>query len=318
MIGLLNLTHPATDISPAPLLTPLSDRPSVSFSVSVRTATVCLPLSRLMMEFVRSLLLLFLSLWSHSCRAATITCPTRENLPPNSPVCALISLFQNVSGAPDCSQVTCSFSLVLQGPDFAVGLSSGVISTLRSLDREALQSSDDPVGVDLAVIVLNGPNVYQLAVQILVYDENDDAPTFLSPIESLELKENTAVGSRHFIQGAVDQDAGQNGKITYNIESGNKDGAFKLVVLDSGLLYLTPAKSLDRETTDHYLLNITAHDHGQPPRWGFHLVHVTILDANDHFPTFTQSVYEQQELQENAPPNTVLFKVSDVHSSTVC
>ena len=252
-------------------------------------------------------LLVILSLWCGACSATTtyINCSTYENLPPNTAVCDVMAKLANITGAPDCSGGSCSFSIPSGSMNFVIDNSSGVITTLRSLDRETLEGTGNPVAAQLAVQISPG---YFQSVQILVYDQNDQAPLFPSAVESHRLIESTPLENHLFIQAAVDEDAGQNGNVTYAIESGNEDGAFQLVVFDQSTLYLTPAKSLDRETIDHYSLTISAHDHGNPPLWSYHVVNITIDDANDHFPQFTKKDY-RASLEENSPAKTLLFQV---------
>lgn len=68
-------------------------------------------------------------------------------------------------------------------------------------------------------------------------------------------------------------------------------------------------KELDREQQGEVTLILTASDGGTPPRSGSIAIHVTILDANDNAPVFSQDIYEAS-LPENSPLDTVVVKVT--------
>ncbi|KAL1261564.1 hypothetical protein QQF64_006829, partial [Cirrhinus molitorella] len=56
-------------------------------------------------------------------------------------------------------------------------------------------------------------------------------------------------------------------------------------------------------------LILTAVDGGTPPRSGTVAIHVTVLDANDNAPVFSQAIYKVS-LPENSPTDTVVVRVS--------
>uniref|UniRef100_A0A8C6T3I0 Cadherin domain-containing protein n=1 Tax=Neogobius melanostomus TaxID=47308 RepID=A0A8C6T3I0_9GOBI len=56
-------------------------------------------------------------------------------------------------------------------------------------------------------------------------------------------------------------------------------------------------------------LTLTAYDGGSPQRSGTVVIRITVLDANDNAPVFSQTVYKAS-LPENAPIDTVVLQVS--------
>ncbi len=68
-------------------------------------------------------------------------------------------------------------------------------------------------------------------------------------------------------------------------------------------------RELDREQQKELTLILTAVDGGTPPRSGTVAIHVTVLDANDNAPVFSQAVYKVS-LPENSPLDTVVVTVS--------
>ncbi|KAG8004039.1 Protocadherin gamma-A8 [Nibea albiflora] len=66
---------------------------------------------------------------------------------------------------------------------------------------------------------------------------------------------------------------------------------------------------LDREKQSEHTLILTAVDGGEPQRSGTVKIHVSVLDANDNAPVFTQSLYKASVL-ENVLRDTVIIRVS--------
>lgn len=71
---------------------------------------------------------------------------------------------------------------------------------------------------------------------------------------------------------------------------------------------MSVSKSLDREKIHHYELNITASDHGRPPRSSFQVLHIYVEDVNDNPPHFKQHLY-RANVSEAAPKGTFVLKV---------
>jgi len=133
-----------------------------------------------------------------------------------------------------------------------------------------------------------------MQVRITVLDINDNSPTFPMSNVSVSFDESDPPGTRMILDAATDPDEGPNGTVAgYQIISGDQFGRFA-VTLDpvvSTILYLENVIQLRRSVQSLYTLNISCHDMGAPPRYGFLRVDVTVTDANDHAPVFDASVY---------------------------
>ncbi len=68
-------------------------------------------------------------------------------------------------------------------------------------------------------------------------------------------------------------------------------------------------KELDREQQKGIDMILTATDGGSPQRSGTAVIHITVLDANDNVPVFSESVYKVT-LAENTPSGTEIIRVS--------
>ncbi|XP_054259476.1 protein dachsous-like [Macrosteles quadrilineatus] len=187
--------------------------------------------------------------------------------------------------------------------ELSIEQNTGEIRTKVPLDRETRAS------YSLVAIPLSGENV---RVVVRVLDENDNAPTFPSPVMSIEFPENTPRDVKRTLNPARDLDLGIYNTQRYNIVSGNVNNAFRLSSHRErdGVLYLDLQINgfLDRETTAGYSLVIEALDGGSPPLKGQMTVNITIQDVNDNQPIFNQSRYFAT-VPENATVGTSILQV---------
>lgn len=108
---------------------------------------------------------------------------------------------------------------------------------------------------------------------------------------------------------ALDEDTGNNARISYTLdEDGDTAGVFYMLP-HGGTLYLK--QMLDREVKDHYEVKVIATDHGSPALSTTAVISITVQDENDHAPQFTQKLY-QFTMQENNKPGTVVGEVQAV------
>ncbi|XP_058056650.1 protein dachsous [Anopheles bellator] len=187
--------------------------------------------------------------------------------------------------------------------DLAIDHTTGEIRTKVPLDRENRSS------YSLVAIPLSGENV---RVVVRVLDENDNAPTFPTPLMNIEFPENTPRDVKRTLNPARDTDLGRYNTQRYSIVSGNVNNAFRLSSHRErdGVLYLDLQINgfLDRETTPAYSLLVEALDGGSPPLRGLMTVNITIQDVNDNQPIFNQSRYFAT-VPENATLGTTVLQV---------
>lgn len=142
-----------------------------------------------------------------------------------------------------------------------------------------------------------------------VVDLNDNAPIFEPGPHGAEVLENATVGTAVISVTAQDLDSGDNGRVVYDIVSGDESGNFGIA--SNGTI--TTRKILDRETISIYNLIICARDSPLPPSKPLSSsVQVTILllDVNDVAPEFVSP--NQTSVIENAPLNTVVMAIKAV------
>ncbi|XP_048480707.1 cadherin-related tumor suppressor-like [Plutella xylostella] len=195
--------------------------------------------------------------------------------------------------------------------EFVLDPVSGEIRTNVVLDREAVER--------YAYVVLSSQPTYPIEVRIRVTDVNDNYPEFPEPSIAVAFSESAAPGTRLLLDAATDRDLGDNGITNdYRIVDGDHEGKFRLNVTvnpsgQTSYLHLETTGKLDREANDFYILNISGRDGGNPPKYGYLQVNVTILDVNDNPPIFDQSDFSVS-LNESVPPGTTVLKVTATDS----
>ncbi|XP_011183876.2 cadherin-related tumor suppressor [Zeugodacus cucurbitae] len=191
--------------------------------------------------------------------------------------------------------------------EFTLDQVTGEIKTNLVLDREGMRDRYD-------LVVLSSQPTYPIEVRIIVLDLNDNAPEFPEPSIAVSFSESAATGTRLLLDAATDRDIGENSVTDdYRIVDGNVEDKFRLAVTtnpsgDVSYLHLETTGNLDRETCGFYQLNISARDSGDPPKYGYLLVNVTIVDVNDNPPIFDHSDYIVS-LNESVPPGTPVLQV---------
>ncbi|XP_045205573.2 protocadherin beta-15-like [Mercenaria mercenaria] len=176
---------------------------------------------------------------------------------------------------------------------------SGILSTAVVIDRESKTVCQSQAlcsfNFDIAVRSSRPQSSFFeiISVTLIIEDINDNAPLFPHSLVLLDIPESATVGTSFHIDSAIDLDAGTNSVQAYEI--GQQNGNFSLDVirkLDGSFTVKLVLKSLlDRESKDKYNVVIIAMDGGNPKKFGAVSVNITVTDANDNAPIFTQTNY---------------------------
>ena len=119
-------------------------------------------------------------------------------------------------------------------------------------------------------------------------DVNDNPPRF-TRLNSLNVTENTAIGTNLLQLETVDLDSPENAQVKYKLIQ-NPDQAF---AVHETLGNLSIAKNLDREIRDEYSLKVQASNIASGVTWEIPtVITITVQDANDNKPKFDQDIYE--------------------------
>nr|XP_023698685.1 protocadherin gamma-A11-like isoform X25 [Paramormyrops kingsleyae] len=184
----------------------------------------------------------------------------------------------------------------------------GLLLVKEKIDRESLCGKTTPCALHCQVILENPMEFYTVILEIT--DINDNAPVFKKSEFRFEISESAVTGARFVLDKAVDADVGVNDLQAYSLEP-KENFHLKLHSQPDGSkkVEMVLGKQLDREKHDKLTILLTAMDGGDPPMSGTAQIHITVLDANDNAPVFTQAIYKAT-VTENAAKGTILTTVS--------
>uniref|UniRef100_A0A8C9TVI6 Protocadherin gamma-C5-like n=1 Tax=Scleropages formosus TaxID=113540 RepID=A0A8C9TVI6_SCLFO len=189
-----------------------------------------------------------------------------------------------------------------------LNLRTGDLTVAERIDREQLCGQKKACILKFELVLENPLEVNGIIVKI--EDVNDNSPRFPKDLVRLEIRESAVKGARFPVNEAHDADIGQNAVQTYTLQ---RNDHFVLATQRSTergkYVELVLEKELDREQQQEVTLLLTAADGGTPQRSGTVVINITVLDANDNIPVFTQSVYKVS-LPENSPLGTLVVTVS--------
>ncbi|XP_061581344.1 protocadherin gamma-A4-like isoform X40 [Cololabis saira] len=183
-----------------------------------------------------------------------------------------------------------------------INVNSGELILAERIDREALCGKKGSCTIKLELVLENPLEVKRVSIH--VQDVNDNTPKFKNELINLEIRESAMRGARFVIDGAHDADVGQNSVQQYSLQTNNNF----VLAADGNMIELVLDKELDREKQKDIDLVLTALDGGSPQRSGTVVIHVTVLDANDNAPVFSQDIYKVS-LPENSPVDTLVVTV---------
>ncbi|KAM8910678.1 protocadherin beta-16-like [Spinachia spinachia] len=193
-----------------------------------------------------------------------------------------------------------------------INLNTGDLIVQERIDREGLCAKKASCLLKQELVLENPLELHRITIR--VQDINDNSPQFKEESLQFEIRESAIKGAEFMLDEAHDGDIGENAVQDYLLQQNDH---FTLNVkmkaagrkYDGNTLELVLEKELDREKQHGINLLLTALDGGSPQRSGTVVIHVTVLDANDNAPVFSQAVYKAR-LPENSPPDTLVVTVS--------
>ncbi|XP_061788733.2 cadherin EGF LAG seven-pass G-type receptor 2 isoform X3 [Nerophis lumbriciformis] len=159
--------------------------------------------------------------------------------------------------------------------DFIIESTSGIVRTLRRLDRENVPVySLQALAVDKGVPTLKTP----INIQVTILDVNDNPPVFEKDDFDIMVEENSPIGVVVALISATDPDEGSNAQIMYQIVEGNIPEMFQLDIFSGELTSLI---DLDYESRSEYVIVVQA---TSAPLVSRATVHIKLVDKNDNMP----------------------------------
>uniref|UniRef100_UPI003AAF52F7 protocadherin beta-16-like n=1 Tax=Centroberyx gerrardi TaxID=166262 RepID=UPI003AAF52F7 len=191
-----------------------------------------------------------------------------------------------------------------------LNLNTGDLTVHERIDREGLCAKKASCVLKQELVLENPLELHRISIR--VQDINDNSPQFKEDLLKIEIRESAVKGARFLLDEAHDGDIAENSVQGYTLQQ-NGHFALNVNTKAGGRKYgeLVLDKELDREEKQEIMLLLTAFDGGSPQRSGTVVIRVTVLDANDNVPVFSQAVYKAS-LPENSPLDTVVLTVSAI------
>nr|XP_061793153.1 protocadherin beta-16-like [Nerophis lumbriciformis] len=189
-----------------------------------------------------------------------------------------------------------------------INFNTGDLIVQERIDREGLCGKRASCVLKQVLVLENPLELHRISIRVV--DVNDNSPQFNEDLLKLEIRESADKGEHFLLGEAHDGDIGENSVQSYTLQQNDH---FKLNINSKpgGRKYceLLLDKELDREDKKDMTLLLTAYDGGSPKKSGTVVIHVTVLDANDNVPVFSEMVYKAT-LPENSPADTLVITVS--------
>ncbi|XP_037317226.2 protocadherin beta-15-like [Pungitius pungitius] len=189
-----------------------------------------------------------------------------------------------------------------------INLNTGDLIVQERIDREGICAKKASCVLKQELVLENPLELHRISIR--VQDINDNSPQFKEESLQFEIRESAVKGAQFMLDEAHDGDVGENAVQDYSLQQ-NDHFQLNVKIKGAGRKYgeLILKKELDREDKKELMLLLTAFDGGSPQRSGSVVIHITVLDANDNVPVFSQAVYKAS-LPENSPVDTLVIKVS--------
>ncbi|VVC88252.1 unnamed protein product [Leptidea sinapis] len=143
---------------------------------------------------------------------------------------------------------------------FSIDRKTGMIRTVKALDREMITRHEIIVGTEENNGEGNGATT---TVEVVVDDKNDNAPQFTSVVRPVTIEDTSSIGSLVDTVAASDADAtAPNNRVRYSLAGRGKASVYFHVEPDSGAVRLRD--DLRKETDSEYTVDIQAYDQGEP------------------------------------------------------
>ncbi|KAM7412298.1 hypothetical protein PAMA_021990 [Pampus argenteus] len=231
-----------------------------------------------------------------------------ENQPPGTSVIVMSATDPDPA---DTGRVSYSMAPLMNSRSsdyFHIHPDTGLITSTQILDREHMDLHYFRVtATDHGSPRLSGTTM----VAITVSDRNDHSPIFEQTEYRETIRENVEEGYPILQLRATDLDSPSNANIRYRFVGDTAAMARAAFEIDPRSGLITTRGPVDRETNEHYTLQVEASDQGKEPgpRSATVKVFITVLDENDNVPQFSEKRYVVA-VKEDVRPHSEIICVS--------
>uniref|UniRef100_A0A5F7ZWY3 Protocadherin Fat 3 n=1 Tax=Macaca mulatta TaxID=9544 RepID=A0A5F7ZWY3_MACMU len=196
--------------------------------------------------------------------------------------------------------------------------SNGQVITTERLDRE------NPLEGDVSIFVRaldGGGRTTFCTVRVIVVDENDNAPQFMTVEYRASVRAD--VGRGHLVTQvqAIDPDDGANSRITYSLYSEASVSVADLLEIDPDNGWMVTKGNFNQLKNTVLSFFVKAVDGGIPVKHSLIPVYIHVLPPETFLPSFTQSQYSFTIAEDTAIGSTVdtlrILPSQNVRFSTV-
>lgn len=194
------------------------------------------------------------------------------------------------------------------GAAFVINRQTGQVRLNSELDREIKgKYSLEIMAKDRGTPPKNSTTTVKITIQ----DVNDRAPVFEQSQYYVQLNESYPSNVVFVTVSARDDDIEDNGRVTYDISSGDDDKVFS-INKNTGAIKVASNSHLDYETDSHHKLIIQASDcqrcpEGEPRLSAFATVIVNVTDIDEFPPVFPVLKY-LVSVPESQPAGKIVFQ----------
>ncbi|XP_030224444.1 protocadherin alpha-3 isoform X29 [Gadus morhua] len=172
----------------------------------------------------------------------------------------------------------------------------------KILDRESVKTHN------LLLTAIDGgkpPKSGEMKITVLVVDVNDNHPVFTKDSYSVQLQENTAIGTTIIQVNATDLDHGTNGEVVYSFSDDVHGKVGEYFDLNAITGELKISGIIDFEESNRYEIDIQASDKGAFPLTMDKSVIIEIIDMNDNAPKIEVMSYSKALPEDSKSGTTV-------------
>ncbi|XP_059918632.1 protocadherin alpha-6-like isoform X34 [Gadus macrocephalus] len=176
----------------------------------------------------------------------------------------------------------------------------------KSLDRESVRTHN------LLLTAVDGgkpPKSGEMKITVLVVDVNDNHPVFTKDSYSVQLPENTAIGTTIIQVNATDLDDGSNGEIVYSFSDVVHGKVREYFNLNVKTGEITVSGILDFEERNRYEIDLQASDKGTIAFTTDTSVIINIIDVNDNAPEIEVTSFSKS-LPEDCKSGTIVAVIT--------